>query len=188
MISVNSIIFERINSVIAKKWHKGECSNPGTSNDQLDIEGSKGLTEKNFLSHSKYTVSIEKIEHKIEDLENQNDQLLYFINFLFENLPDLILSVLRSVENNESNPEPAGIDNNALLNKSPIRCKNEPCPTRREKEVLELLGKGLCAKEIAKLLFISETTVVTHKKNLKEKFNARNSLELLSKSRLQNGK
>ncbi len=57
-----------------------------------------------------------------------------------------------------------------------------PLPTRREKEVLILLTQGYCAKEIAKRLFISETTVITHKRNLKEKFKAKNTVELISKT------
>ncbi len=57
-----------------------------------------------------------------------------------------------------------------------------PLPTRREKEVLCLLTQGYCAKEIAKRLFISETTVITHKRNLKEKFKAKNTVELISKT------
>ena len=48
-------------------------------------------------------------------------------------------------------------------------------------DVFILLEKGYCAKEIAKSLFISETTVITHKKNLKEKFQAKNTVELISK-------
>jgi DNA-binding NarL/FixJ family response regulator len=46
--------------------------------------------------------------------------------------------------------------------------------TRREKEVLELITEGMTNGEIAGKLFISVTTVDTHRKNLLEKFNARN--------------
>jgi DNA-binding CsgD family transcriptional regulator len=63
-----------------------------------------------------------------------------------------------------------------------ITGKSYPSLTRREIEVLQLLVKGLCAKEIASSLFISESTVITHKKNLKKKFDARNSVELISKA------
>jgi DNA-binding CsgD family transcriptional regulator len=49
-------------------------------------------------------------------------------------------------------------------------------------DVCRLLAKGFCAKEIARILFISETTVVTHKRNLKVKFNAKNTVELISKA------
>lgn len=46
--------------------------------------------------------------------------------------------------------------------------------TRREKEVLELIAEGLTNNEIAQKLFISSTTVDTHRKNLLVKFNAKN--------------
>jgi DNA-binding NarL/FixJ family response regulator len=49
-----------------------------------------------------------------------------------------------------------------------------PILTRREKEVLEWIAEGLTNQEIADKLFISSTTVDTHRKNLLAKFNARN--------------
>lgn len=49
-----------------------------------------------------------------------------------------------------------------------------PVLTRREKEVLELIADGLTNNEIAGKLFISVTTVDTHRKNLLAKFEARN--------------
>jgi len=45
-----------------------------------------------------------------------------------------------------------------------------PHITRREKEVLELVGKGLTTGQIATHLFISPHTVESHRKNLIEKF------------------
>ena len=64
----------------------------------------------------------------------------------------------------------------------PEKNEHQPALTKREIEVLDLLVKGLCAKEIADNLFISETTVITHKKNLKKKYNVRNTVELISKA------
>lgn len=49
-----------------------------------------------------------------------------------------------------------------------------PVLTRREKEVLELIADGLTNNEIAGKLFISVTTVDTHRRNLLAKFEARN--------------
>jgi len=46
--------------------------------------------------------------------------------------------------------------------------------TRREKEVLELIADGMTNNEIAQKLFISTTTVDTHRKNLLAKFEVRN--------------
>jgi len=54
-----------------------------------------------------------------------------------------------------------------------------PVLTRREKEVLELIAEGLTNAEIAKQLFISVTTVDTHRKNLLAKFEAKNIASLV---------
>ena len=54
-----------------------------------------------------------------------------------------------------------------------------PVLTRREKEVLELIADGMTNNEIAAKLFISVTTVDTHRKNLLAKFDARNIASLI---------
>lgn len=54
-----------------------------------------------------------------------------------------------------------------------------PVLTRREKEVLELIAEGLTNNEIAQKLFISVTTVDTHRKNLLAKFEAKNIASLV---------
>jgi DNA-binding NarL/FixJ family response regulator len=51
--------------------------------------------------------------------------------------------------------------------------------TRREMEVLMLIAEGMTNNEIAGKLFISFTTVDTHRKNLLEKFSAKNTAELV---------
>lgn len=66
--------------------------------------------------------------------------------------------------------------------------KNEgskiPIITRREKEVLLLISEGLTNNEIATKLFISSTTVDTHRKNLLSKFEAKNTATLIKKATL----
>ena len=57
--------------------------------------------------------------------------------------------------------------------------------TRREKEVLELIADGLTNNEIAERLFISITTVDTHRKNLLNKFDCRNVASLVRKASQQ---
>jgi len=52
--------------------------------------------------------------------------------------------------------------------------------SNREKEVLELLGKGHSTKHIAKELFITEKTVETHRKNMVEKAKVKNTVELVA--------
>jgi DNA-binding NarL/FixJ family response regulator len=54
-----------------------------------------------------------------------------------------------------------------------------PVLTRREKEVLELIAEGMTNNEIAQKLFISVTTVDTHRKNLLAKFECRNIAALI---------
>ena len=54
-----------------------------------------------------------------------------------------------------------------------------PVITRREKEVLDLIAEGLTNNEIAQKLFISITTVDTHRKNLLTKFSAKNTASLI---------
>ena len=55
----------------------------------------------------------------------------------------------------------------------------KPVLTRREKEVLSLIADGLTNNEIAEKLFIGNTTVDTHRKNLLAKFGAKNTAELV---------
>ncbi|GAA0537654.1 response regulator [Chitinophaga japonensis] len=54
-----------------------------------------------------------------------------------------------------------------------------PHLTRREKEILPLIAEGYTNPEIAEKLFISATTVDSHRKNLLAKLNARNSAMLV---------
>ncbi len=183
MMSDKSDLLERINIAIHQKWYQKHTEDIDLSRKPSRTNGQQELLEQTIISHTKNAQSIEKLEHSIEALEHQNDQLLHFINFLIENLPDLVINIVHTEW--ETHPLKHGAssstqDTHESQRSSPAaEC---PCPTRREQDVLDLLVKGLCAKEIANRLFISETTVVTHKKNLKEKFCARNTVELISKA------
>ena len=54
-----------------------------------------------------------------------------------------------------------------------------PNLTRREKEIIELIVYEYTTNEIAEKLFISEKTVETHRKNLLQKLNVRNTAGLV---------
>ena len=54
-----------------------------------------------------------------------------------------------------------------------------PQLTRREKEILQLIGEEFTNVEIARKLFISDNTVFTHRRNLLSKLNARNTAGLI---------
>lgn len=51
--------------------------------------------------------------------------------------------------------------------------------TRREKEILQLVVEELTTDEIAEKLFISSTTVISHRKSLLRKLNAKNTAGLV---------
>ncbi len=52
----------------------------------------------------------------------------------------------------------------------------------REVEVLQLISRGLTVKEIAHKLHLSTHTIISHKKNLVEKFDAKNAIDLIVKA------
>jgi DNA-binding NarL/FixJ family response regulator len=51
--------------------------------------------------------------------------------------------------------------------------------TKREIEVIKLIAEGLTSQEIADKLFISPRTVDTHRRNLLQKLNVKNTAELI---------
>lgn len=55
--------------------------------------------------------------------------------------------------------------------------------TRRESEVLSLVGRGLLSKEISAMLNISVHTVNTHRQRILEKMNANNAIEAIDAAR-----
>ncbi len=52
--------------------------------------------------------------------------------------------------------------------------------SEREMEVVALIAQGLSSEDIAKKLFLSEHTVKTHRKNILEKLNLNNTIELIN--------
>ena len=105
------------------------------------------------------------LEVRVINLEEQIEQLISYIHFLFQS------TIHTNGSAGTAHTTPAGTTHAK---------KEAPLLTKREIEVFNLLAEGLCAKEIAKKLSISESTVITHKKNLKSKFHAKNSVQLIS--------
>ncbi|MEL6657184.1 MAG: response regulator transcription factor [Bacteroidota bacterium] len=60
-----------------------------------------------------------------------------------------------------------------------VKATDEPELTDREKDVLTEIGNGLSTKQISKKLEIEETTVNTHKRNLRHKLEADNEKHLV---------
>ncbi|MCX2474266.1 LuxR C-terminal-related transcriptional regulator [Pedobacter sp. MC2016-05] len=57
--------------------------------------------------------------------------------------------------------------------------ENSNLITEREIEIVRLLSKGYNSKEIGDMLFISEHTVNTHRRNMVRKLDLRNSYQLI---------
>ncbi|MFP3835121.1 response regulator [Chryseobacterium sp. SIMBA_028] len=55
-----------------------------------------------------------------------------------------------------------------------------PRLTKREKQILQLVAQGKTSNMIAEELFLSPLTIDTHRKNLLQKFQAKNSTELVN--------
>lgn len=54
--------------------------------------------------------------------------------------------------------------------------------THREIEVLQLIVQEYTSKEISAKLYVSTETVISHRKNLVQKLNAKNTAGLVSKA------
>ena len=173
----------QILGAIKNKWGK-EC--PCTLDEVKlsinDVVSDFNRSAENYSIKSVDAIALDRIKERLETVEELNDHLCHYIRFLIENLPELIMKTIQSsndldfsIEKNHGKCYTNGL----MVNKAVY-----PIPTPREHDVLELLERGLCAKEIASRLYISETTVITHKKNLKKKFNVKNTAELISKIRI----
>ena len=66
-----------------------------------------------------------------------------------------------------------------LMNGHSVSGTSEPLITRRESEILKLIADGFTNQEIAEKLFISSSTVDSHRKNMLIKFNAKNTAALI---------
>lgn len=58
--------------------------------------------------------------------------------------------------------------------------------SRRETEIVKLVGQGLTSAEISDILLLSKTTVDTHRKNILKKLNLQGKTELINYSRINN--
>ena len=66
-----------------------------------------------------------------------------------------------------------------LISNRPSGNSSDPIITRRECEILKLIADGFTNQEIADKLFISTSTVDSHRKNLLIKFNSKNTAALV---------
>lgn len=69
---------------------------------------------------------------------------------------------------------------NVLMETKNMIATNLPSITKRERDIIGLMAKGLKTPEIARALFISYSTVENHRKNLRVKTNTKTSSELMT--------
>jgi two-component system NarL family response regulator len=82
-----------------------------------------------------------------------------------------LLSAVRAVNAGQRylSPAIAPIVLARLRNGAPAKTSRAASPTRRERDVLKLIGEGATTKEVAKRLGISVKTAQAHRDNLKQK-------------------
>lgn len=96
-----------------------------------------------------------------------------------------LVNAIRSVLQGESYTCPRFASIYEKLHRNSFEILPKDGPTRREKDVLQAVAKGLSTHEIAKLLNISENTVETFRKRLINKFDAKNAIDMVMKALAQ---
>lgn len=96
-----------------------------------------------------------------------------------------LVNAIRSVMQGESYTCPRFASIYEKLHRNSFEILPKDGPTRREKDVLQAVAKGLSTHEIAKLLNISENTVETFRKRLINKFDAKNAIDMVMKALAQ---
>ena len=71
----------------------------------------------------------------------------------------------------------------SLKNESNFKETDKHELTKREEEIIKLLAVGKTSKEIADILFLSEYTIETHRKNIMRKLEVNSIIALLNKAK-----
>jgi DNA-binding CsgD family transcriptional regulator len=128
---------------------------------------SQGISRNSLVYHIKKTdgnwISIKhEIHHK------RYSQKLIALNFIYDNSErELINRYLGIPQQFSSKSDFNGVAKDV---------------TDREKQVLKLIACGLSSRQIAKKLYISSHTAISHRKNLIKKFGVKNTAELIKKA------
>ncbi len=103
---------------------------------------------------------------------------------LKDSKPAALVSAIEAVYNNEEYIEPSiqhQLLQNTIKYKSNLSQKGDIAPilSKREKEILQLIAEEYTTKEIAEKLFINFKTAETHRYNLIQKLNVKNTVGLI---------
>ena len=93
-----------------------------------------------------------------------------------------LMTAIRCVLRGEAHACPRFAAISQKLNSASAGLQPKDATTRRERDVLEAVAKGMNTHEIADLLKISENTVETFRKRLISKFGAKNAIDMVVKA------
>lgn len=179
-------MLERISFVdVVAKYNKPEFVLPYVLNNQVDIlvtdlsmPGMDGIELSTLVKKNKPEVKIVVVSMLNETNKTLSLMEIGIAAYLLKNAPkEEYEHVLKLVSegNQFFSPE---------LNQKIKESQQKECIklTPRETEVLQLVANELTNQEIADQLFVSSTTVISHRKRLLQKFNARNTAGLIKKA------
>lgn len=85
--------------------------------------------------------------------------------------------ILKAIETVMNRKQYLSMEASEMMKKNEV--EGAPTLTRREIEVLQLIAEGFTNTEMSEKLFVSTTTIDTHRKHLLAKFNAKNTASLI---------
>ena len=85
--------------------------------------------------------------------------------------------ILTAIETVMKHKQYLSLEASEMVKKNEV--EDAPTLTRREIEVLQLIAEGFTNAEMSEKLFVSTTTIDTHRKHLLAKFNAKNTASLI---------
>lgn len=85
--------------------------------------------------------------------------------------------ILTAIETVMKRQQYLSLEASEMVKKNDV--EDAPTLTRREIEVLQLIAEGFTNAEMSEKLFVSSTTIDTHRKHLLAKFNAKNTASLI---------
>ena len=87
--------------------------------------------------------------------------------------------IIKCIENSINGDLALSREVHEIMLKPAINNFEVPRITKREQQILQAIAQGFTSAEIAEKLFISIVTVETHRRNLLQKFAAKNIIELV---------
>lgn len=85
----------------------------------------------------------------------------------------IVLTAIRTVIKGET------YFDSTIKKQTPVSATTDVPLSKREQEIVKLIGQGKTSQEIADMLFIGKTTVDTHRKNILKKLSLQGKTELL---------